>query len=181
MSSPPSKDRSTQRYTVDGRREVAVALILAHDPQGWGLVFVTSRNHVDKLTLPKGGWESFETVEHAALREAHEEGGVVCQPLPKDAVGPHWQHRTADRENDRKGSKNLLHVIPLVFEKFDNQWLEQFERRRFIIPAVDVIESESVSVGTEKFRVKSEFRRIVVDHFCDENFLAILSEITSRQ
>ncbi|CUG30782.1 NUDIX hydrolase-like, putative [Bodo saltans] len=168
------KDRSTQRYTPNGDREVAVALILAQPVAGeWALVFVTSRNHASKLTLPKGGWESFESVEEAARREAIEESGAHCI---RCASLEAWEHQ--EFINSGKQSRCLLHVVPLLFERFEDTWLEQAERKRFLIPVEQITNGNStLNIENEEFTIKKEFVDVVRQHFKNDVFLALLKTL----
>ena len=58
----------------------------APTPESVSILFVTSRSGPG-LVLPKGGWESDETVESAATREAVEEAGVRGD-IFSDPLGP---------------------------------------------------------------------------------------------
>ncbi|GAB4848608.1 hypothetical protein Ancab_003314 [Ancistrocladus abbreviatus] len=59
------------------------------------VVMVSTPNRHD-LVFPKGGWETDETVEDAACREAFEEAGV--RGIIKAELGE-WQFRSKSREN----------------------------------------------------------------------------------
>jgi 8-oxo-dGTP pyrophosphatase MutT (NUDIX family) len=171
------KDRSNQRYTPQGDREVAVAMIFARVESEWSLVFVTSRNHPDKLTLPKGGWESYETVEDAARREAVEESGARCQPSTSLET---WQHQVYP--NHGKHLRSVFHVIPLLFDHFDGEWLEQQERKRFLIPVTQIIDCSgqtTVMLENEVYRLNQEFVEIVSHHFRNEAFRDLFKMMTS--
>lgn len=74
-----AKDRfnpSTGARLVAG--VVALSNIVSHptEPPGKYVLCVSSSRHPNKVVLPKGGWESHESVEEAALRECWEEAGV---------------------------------------------------------------------------------------------------------
>lgn len=68
---PARSGRQNQRYDGDTR---LVAGCLPVMPDG-RVVLIRSVKRTDWI-LPKGGWESDETAEEAAVREAYEEAGV---------------------------------------------------------------------------------------------------------
>lgn len=154
------KDRSSQRYAPSGAREVAVAVILAPSthithrrsvaspatpPSGpldeLGMWFVTSRNHKDRLTPPKGGWELFdETVVAAAQREAVEEAGIDSEPW----ISPPSEATTGVLLREACGKKNKperYHFVVLKATNYHTTFLESRERRRFCLSIADVLES----------------------------------------
>ena len=63
--------RSKQRYDAGGIRLVAVCAAVRKGK----VVLISSRSKPEWI-LPKGGWETDETAEEAARREAREEAGV---------------------------------------------------------------------------------------------------------
>lgn len=68
--------RSNQRYNTHGERLVAGIVPLSEDLNYVLLIQSTRRKG---WVLPKGGWESDETCEQAASREAWEEAGITVQ------------------------------------------------------------------------------------------------------
>ncbi|KAI9896387.1 hypothetical protein N3K66_008559 [Trichothecium roseum] len=68
--------RSNQRYNSAGERLVAGVVPLTADLNYVLLIQSTRRKG---WVLPKGGWESDETSEEAASREAWEEAGISVQ------------------------------------------------------------------------------------------------------
>lgn len=68
--------RSNQRYNSAGERLVAGIVPLTEDLNYVLLIQSTRRKG---WVLPKGGWESDETCEQAAAREAWEEAGITVQ------------------------------------------------------------------------------------------------------
>jgi len=50
------------------------------DPPQLAILLVTARKHPEQWIIPRGTVEVGETYEAAALREAYEEGGVLCDP-----------------------------------------------------------------------------------------------------
>ncbi|MBI1848358.1 MAG: CoA pyrophosphatase [Candidatus Rokubacteria bacterium] len=73
---------------LDGRRAAAVAVVLLPDEEGRACFLLTRRAatlraHARQWALPGGRLDAGETPERAALRELHEELGLL---LPPDAV-----------------------------------------------------------------------------------------------
>ncbi|KAG6019635.1 hypothetical protein E4U19_006974 [Claviceps sp. Clav32 group G5] len=68
--------RNKQRYNSKGERLVAGVVPLSRDQKYVLLIQSTRRKG---WVLPKGGWESDETCEEAATREAWEEAGITIQ------------------------------------------------------------------------------------------------------
>ncbi|KAK5997320.1 Diphosphoinositol polyphosphate phosphohydrolase aps1 [Cladobotryum mycophilum] len=68
--------RSKQRYNAKGERLVAGVVPLSQD-QNYVLLIQSTRRK--GWVLPKGGWESDETCQESAVREAWEEAGIVIQ------------------------------------------------------------------------------------------------------
>lgn len=66
----------------DGRRRAAVAQVLLYDEEGRACFLITRRaatlrKHTGQWALPGGRLDAGETAERAALRELHEEVGLV--------------------------------------------------------------------------------------------------------
>jgi len=68
--------RSNQRYNPAGERLVAGVVPLSPDQNCVLLIQSTRRKG---WVLPKGGWETDESCEQAATREAWEEGGITVR------------------------------------------------------------------------------------------------------
>lgn len=66
--------RELQRYDGDAR---LLACVVARRAGG-DVLLISSSKRADAWVLPKGGWESDETLAECALREAEEEAGVRC-------------------------------------------------------------------------------------------------------
>ncbi|KAK9449080.1 NUDIX hydrolase domain-like protein [Limtongia smithiae] len=68
--------REKQRYASSGARLVAGVVALSADKTR--VLLITSTASATKFVLPKGGFETDEpTAQHAAMREAWEEAGVL--------------------------------------------------------------------------------------------------------
>lgn len=89
--------RDKQRY--DGRTRL-LACVVATRPASAAagsreVLLISSAKHADEWILPKGGWESDESVVECALREAEEEAGVsgsiVAELGPLDFVSHRGQ------------------------------------------------------------------------------------------
>lgn len=70
---------------VDGVVRAAGGIVWRRTPSGSVEVLVVHRDRYDDWTFPKGKLDPGETWEQAAVREVHEETGVV--PLLGDEVG----------------------------------------------------------------------------------------------
>ncbi|OWZ22248.1 RxLR effector protein [Phytophthora megakarya] len=70
--------KDLKRYGEDGSRLVSAAVVSRSAKEGGGDVLLISNSKPSNrdFLLPKGGWEKHEGIEHAALREVIEEGGV---------------------------------------------------------------------------------------------------------
>jgi len=82
--------RDKQHYTPDGNRYVSVCIglnsINTMSPgveipddvqEGQMVLIVSSSRDRERWVLPKGGWETDESDEEAALREGWEEAGII--------------------------------------------------------------------------------------------------------
>ncbi|KAI8372239.1 NUDIX hydrolase domain-like protein [Choanephora cucurbitarum] len=88
-SPPPEEQLSTTQieYTkkarhghgkdvTDSHNVRQVAGCLPIDPVSKRVILISSSKNPDNWVIPKGGWETDETQEHAALRETWEESGI---------------------------------------------------------------------------------------------------------
>ena len=73
--------RDQQRYDGNTRLLVCIAVV-SRRPRNVGTdtdecLLISSSKHPTQSILPKGGWETDESVAESALREANEEAGVA--------------------------------------------------------------------------------------------------------
>ncbi|KAK9061626.1 hypothetical protein SSX86_018808 [Deinandra increscens subsp. villosa] len=100
-------------------------------------VLMVSSPNRDDMVFPKGGWESDETVEEAACREALEEAGVrgnlkvgsrlICREIPLGV----WEFRSKSRQeacSEEGGCKGYMFVLEVTEEL--ETWPEQNNRNR---------------------------------------------------
>ena len=73
-----------REHPLDGRRAAAVAIVVVEDDGGPGIVLTKRsarlRAHAGQWALPGGRVDAGETYEDAALRELHEELGMLLSP-----------------------------------------------------------------------------------------------------
>jgi diphosphoinositol-polyphosphate diphosphatase len=69
--------RSKQRYTEDGCRLVTGCVPFRVLPSGSVQILLITNRKKSQWIIPKGGWESDETLQEAAARETYEEAGCL--------------------------------------------------------------------------------------------------------
>lgn len=92
-------------------------------------VLMVSSPNRDDMVFPKGGWESDETVEEAACREALEEAGV--RGLLKGKPLGVWEFRSKSRQeacSEEGGCKGYMFALEVTEEL--QAWPEQGNRSR---------------------------------------------------
>ncbi|CAM9727892.1 unnamed protein product [Choristocarpus tenellus] len=115
---PARSGRQLQRY--DGStRLVAGCLPVLPD----GKVVLVCNKRRDGWILPKGGWESDETAEQAAAREAYEEAGV--RGAVGRSLGSH--HILSSAGNSSRLEAFVLHVSEVL-----DVWPESGRRRKMV-------------------------------------------------
>ncbi|XP_024988611.1 nudix hydrolase 12, mitochondrial-like isoform X2 [Cynara cardunculus var. scolymus] len=122
------------------------------------VLMVSSPNRND-MVFPKGGWESDETVEEAACREALEEAGVRGI-LKGNSLGE-WEFRSKSKQeacSEEGGCKGYLFALEVTEEL--EAWPEQHNRNRKWV----AIEEASVLCRYEWMRsALGEFVRVMED------------------
>jgi diphosphoinositol-polyphosphate diphosphatase len=111
-------------YGTQGERLVAGVVPLSEDKYYVLLVQSTSRGH---WIIPKGGWETDETVEEAAKREAWEEAGIVCKINYDLGIIPDLRRANQLTTSAPKAS---YHFYEATVEKQEAQWPEMNKRTR---------------------------------------------------
>ncbi|XP_076887117.1 nudix hydrolase 13, mitochondrial-like [Bidens hawaiensis] len=92
-------------------------------------VLMVSSPNRDDMVFPKGGWESDETVEEAACREALEEAGVRGI-LQGDSLGV-WEFRSKSKQeacSQEGGCKGYMFALQVTEEL--ETWPEKNNRNR---------------------------------------------------
>ena len=77
--------------------------------------------------LPKGGWETDESVTEAAQREAWEEAGIVCEVIYD--LGQ-IQETRAPKQVSKEAPKALYHFFEVVVTREETEWPEKHKRNR---------------------------------------------------
>ncbi|KAI8718388.1 Nudix hydrolase domain-containing protein [Fusarium sp. LHS14.1] len=113
--------RSKQRYNTKGERLVAGIVPLTPD-QNYVLLIQSTRRK--GWVLPKGGWESDETCQEAAEREAWEEAGITVQ-ISYD-LGDIDEKRAPKSSKDR----SRYHFFEGVVTGEYDDWPESHKRER---------------------------------------------------
>ncbi|KAJ9457705.1 Nudix hydrolase 21 [Diplonema papillatum] len=118
---PARRGREKQRYHADGRRLCAGGVVI-RKTEGAPQILLISSTYNDDWTLPKGGWETDETVEEAAMRETREEAGVDCQ------LGPSLGEFEVISS---KGNKSLWTMFVLHETAMHDDWAESTRKRKY--------------------------------------------------
>ncbi|CAA7032452.1 unnamed protein product [Microthlaspi erraticum] len=124
--------RDLQRYDTTGYRQVVGCVPYRYKTQEVNgveskeiEVLVVSAQKGKGMLLPKGGWETDESMEEAALRETIEEAGVTGELEEK--LGK-WQYKSKRHNIIHDGYMFALHVNE-VYER----WPEaEFRQRRWV-------------------------------------------------
>ncbi|KAF2400150.1 hypothetical protein EJ06DRAFT_510122 [Trichodelitschia bisporula] len=116
--------RSNQRYGPHGERLVAGLVPLSQDKYYVLLIQSTGRKG---WVLPKGGWETDETAQEAACREAWEEAGIVCT-IAYD-LGKIDEKRRPEQLT-REAPKAEYRFFEATVDKQEAQWPEMGRRSR---------------------------------------------------
>ncbi|OWY98516.1 hypothetical protein PHMEG_00030704 [Phytophthora megakarya] len=109
-----------QRYTKDKKRKLSAAVVSRPQEQGGGDVLLISSSNPTKndWLLPKGGWDKGENIQHAALREVVEEGGVNAKLL----------HNLGVLSDDG----HLYHIYKMQAKTVYDDWAESARYRLWV-------------------------------------------------
>jgi 8-oxo-dGTP pyrophosphatase MutT (NUDIX family) len=88
------------------------------------VLLVSSTAKSDEWIFPKGGWEVYETLQEAAVRETREEAGVEGV-LADDIL---IAYKTAPKSETKPGC--YFQIIELHYTADSPRWKEREERRR---------------------------------------------------
>lgn len=111
-------------YGDQGERLVAGVIPLSADKTKVMLIQSTRRKG---WVLPKGGWETDETIQQAACREAWEEAGIECS-VQKD-LGTIPDKRSPGQLTP-EAPRAMFHFFEVKVEKEADQWPEKHKRGR---------------------------------------------------
>ncbi|KAJ3092184.1 hypothetical protein HK102_010003 [Quaeritorhiza haematococci] len=127
---------------IDGIRQVAgVVPILTTETKEKHIVLITSRKRPGEWILPKGGWESDETPEESAIREAYEEAGLRGHTTRELGLFDHTKHRpvpaTEVDDDEESGATNRkvkpvaqLRFFEMSIRSLEEDWPERHQRQR---------------------------------------------------
>eukprot|EP00249_Psilotum_nudum_P016653 c25931_g1_i4 orf=657-1229(+) len=120
----PYRYRSSDNYSGDKEQTLEVLMITSHSGQG--------------LLFPKGGWETDETVEEAACREALEEAGV--RGLLQESLGL-WDFKSKRQQGDCSPEGLCrAHMFSLAVTEQLESWPEQHARQRQWLTITEALE-----------------------------------------
>ncbi|KAK9272327.1 hypothetical protein L1049_002698 [Liquidambar formosana] len=109
-------------------------------------VLVISSQKGNRMSFPKGGWESDESIKEAALRECIEEAGV--QGIVQCELGK-WRFKSRS-----KGTYNEGYMFPLLVNKQLDLWPEKDVRQRIwmsVRKAREVCQHEWMKEALDEF------------------------------
>ena len=123
-----------------GPRHQAGAIVWQRTPTGIQVLLV-ERSSGKGWGIPKGGIESGESSEVAALREAWEEAGVE----PKSLIQDLGEMRYVKRNRGQ-----VVHLHAVEAQGLLNEWPEAFQRRRAWFALEDAIREVDRFLGLEQ-------------------------------
>ncbi|KAI9665668.1 MAG: hypothetical protein M1821_003602 [Bathelium mastoideum] len=119
--------RTNQRYSASGERLVTGVVPLSSDK--YYVLLIGSSRRGDWV-LPKGGWELDEaTAQDAAVREAWEEGGLICR-ITYD-LGMISEQRQPEQITT-EAPRAAYHFFEAIVEKLEDRWPEMHRRRQWM-------------------------------------------------
>ncbi|XP_073146367.1 nudix hydrolase 18, mitochondrial-like [Henckelia pumila] len=126
--------RHKQRYNFHGHRQVVGCIPYRYkivngksqvDEKDIEVLVITSQRKGKGMLFPKGGWETDELIESAALRETVEEAGVVGDV--ECTLGT-WNIKNKNNMNCSE-----CHMFPLLVKEQLDFWPEKDSRQRLWI------------------------------------------------
>ncbi|KAK1262981.1 hypothetical protein QJS04_geneDACA012018 [Acorus gramineus] len=132
----PPKQRSHQRYNDHGGRRIVgcipyrfkTSFNKSTGENGISVnqleVLVISSQNGGAILFPKGGWEEYESMEDAVLREAEEEAGV--RGIIKDRLGK-WIYVSRRHKSNYEGV-----MFSFIVKEELSEWLECHRERRWV-------------------------------------------------
>ncbi|XP_073271807.1 nudix hydrolase 21, chloroplastic-like isoform X1 [Primulina huaijiensis] len=121
--------RNKQRYNFHGHRQVVGCIPYRYkgingksqvDEEDIEVLVITSQRKGKGMLFPKGGWETDELIESAALRETVEEAGVVGDV---ECTLGKWNIKN-------KNNSSECHMFPLLVKEQLEFWPEKDARQR---------------------------------------------------
>ncbi|XP_073310886.1 nudix hydrolase 18, mitochondrial-like [Primulina huaijiensis] len=126
--------RHKQRYNFHGHRQVVGCIPYRYkggingksqvDEEELEVLVITSQRKGKGMLFPKGGWETDELIESAALRETVEEAGVVGDV--ECSLGK-WNIK------NKNNNCSECHMFPLLVKEQLEFWPEKDSRQRLWI------------------------------------------------
>ncbi|XP_003385329.2 PREDICTED: diphosphoinositol polyphosphate phosphohydrolase 1-like [Amphimedon queenslandica] len=168
------KDRSQPRmYDLEGYRRRVDSVIFRNEDRE-EVLLVSSRGSPGCWTLPGGGIEPKETFKAAAVREALEEAGVVCQAAESLGVF---------EDNDKMTRTEAICLTYCRDNRDDEQWADHHEwgrsRKWFTISeAIDILYSRQKTEKISYFSLagcRSLNSPSLHDSFSDSSTVSSLS------
>ena len=159
----PGDDWEGKKDHVYGRT-LACCIPLRLTASSWQLLLISSRSGGGML-FPKGGWETDtgETLDHAAVREAYEEGGVTgTLETPHFATFEYQSSKPVSSSpisNSRK-----VYVYVLFVEKEHEEWPEQHARTRQWVD-IDINQADAVAAMLKHEWMRDAWNVFIKDHY----------------
>ncbi|EEY70202.1 uncharacterized protein PITG_19405 [Phytophthora infestans T30-4] len=115
--------RDKQRYDGHTRLLACIVISRRHVDTSDEFLLISSSKHPTQWILPKGGWETDETVVESALREADEEAGISGEVV--GALG------TLDFAS-QQGKPCRFYGFRLEVRQVFEDWAENTRRRKWV-------------------------------------------------
>ncbi|KAJ0728250.1 putative hydrolase [Helianthus annuus] len=129
----PRTGRQLQRYNNDHERIVVGCIPYRMKDNALEVLVISAQRKGKGMLFPKGGWESDEKIQDAALRETIEEAGVSGDVEAK--LGK-WCFKSKGNDAYYEG-----HMFPLLVNEELDDWPEKDIRQRHWMSAAKAKES----------------------------------------